>query len=225
VGMAALLHDIGKVAGESGAAPANSLGGQNLFGDYSMDSTEDSSFDKDLIGAKMLLETDGINVLPAITAFEHGMNYDLSGVHTKLYGKELNLISMMIRISNDYDKLRKESFFYEAGGPEKAYEMMMNDSGKKYHPDLLENFFSVLGLYPPGTLVELDTGEVGLVIQSSVFDIRRPQVEILYDNQGNRYANPQIANLVEKDRRGQYKRNIIKSIAPLEKMKMTEHYS
>ncbi|MBN1782135.1 hypothetical protein JW948_13465 [bacterium] len=224
VGMAALLHDVGKMADEAPVADTPKSLNDFSFGDFSSGLTGDDSFDQDLRGAKLLLETEGINTLAAITAFEHGMNYDQSGSFTKLYGKDLNLISMMIRISDFYDKLRKEPFFYEAGGPEKAYDMMMQESGKKFHPDLLENFFSVIGIFPPGTLVELDTGETGLVIQSSVFDIRRPQVEILYDNQGNRFRNPMIANLVEKDRRGQYKRSIVRSIAPLEKMKMQENF-
>ena len=174
-------------------------------------------------GAKLLLESDGISTLAAITAFEHGMNYDLSGPHTKIYGKHLNLISMMIAISDFYDKLRKQPFYYKSGGPEQAYDIMMKESGKKFHPDLLENFFSVIGVFPPGTLVELDTGEIGLVVQSSVFDIRRPQIEILYNNQGERYQTPQVVNLVEKDRRGQYKRSIVRSISPKEPLSMSEN--
>ena len=130
---------------------------------------------------------------------------------------------MMIAISDFYDKLRKQPFYYKSGGPEEAYELMMKESGKKFHPDLLENFFSVIGVFPPGTLVELDSGEIGLVVQSSVFDIRRPQVEILYNNQGERYQNPQIVNLVEKDRRGQYKRSIVRSISPREQLNMSEN--
>jgi len=223
VGMAALLHDAGSMTQNSG--DGTGLPSDFSFGDGSTELSGEHSFDQDVRGAKMLLETEGMSPLAAITAFEHSMNYDMKGPNTKVYGKDLNLISMMISISDYYDKLRKEPFYYEAGGPEKAYNMMMDESGKRFHPDLLENFFSVIGIFPPGTLVEIDTGEVGLVIQSSVFDIRRPQVEILYDAHGNRYENPQIVNLVEKDRMGKYKRSIVRSISPLEKMKISEHFA
>ncbi len=219
VGMAALLHDVGKMTADNtwtGTVASNV--NDFSFGDETPELDGVSSFDDDIRGAKLLLESEGINTLAAITAFEHNMNYDLSGPHTKIYGKHLNLISMMIAISDFYDKLRKQPFYYQAGGPEKAYDMMMAESGKKFHPDLLENFFSVIGVYPPGTLVELNTGDIALVIQSSVFDNRRPQVEILYDENGNKYMNPQIVNLTEKDRRGQYKRTIVRSISPMEKI-------
>ncbi|MBN2104806.1 hypothetical protein JW835_12260 [bacterium] len=226
VGMAALLHNAGSMVNDNtGGGLGASVAEGFSFDGGSSDMSSGHSFDQDVRGAKLLLETEGIGPLAAITAFEHSMNYDMSGSNTKLYGKQLNLISMMISISDYYDNLRKQPFYYESGGPEKAYDMMMAESGKKFHPDLLENFFSVIGIYPPGTLVEIDTGEIGLVIQSSVFDIRRPQVEILYDSQGTRYTSPHIINLVEKDRTGQYKRSIVRSISPREDMKISERFT
>ena len=89
----------------------------------------------------------------------------------------------------------------------------------------IKNFFSIIGLYPPGTLVELNTQEIALVIQASMFDIKRPQVEILYNKNGEKYKEPRIVNLMEKDKKGQFKRSIIKSIPPLEKFKIPDKYS
>jgi len=124
----------------------------------------------------------------------------------------------MIAISDYYDKLRKRPDFYEEGGPEKAYEEMNAMSGTYFQPDLLRNFFSVVGIYPPGTLVELDTHEIALVIQGNVMDIRRPQAEILYDSNGKKYDEPMIVNLIERDNRGQFTRSIVKSIS------MSDHF-
>ena len=152
--------------------------------------------------------------LAAIVAFEHNINYVGSGFQMKMYGKVLNLLSMMIAISDEYDKLRNKPEYYQEGGPEKAYEEMMELAGTRFHPDLLNNFFSIMGVFPPGVLVELTTKEVGLVIQPSVLDIRRPQVEILYDDEGNKYDEPYIVNLMEKDKNGVFKRSIVKTISP-----------
>ena len=71
-----------------------------------------------------------------------------------------------------------------------------------------------MGVYPPGVLVELTTKEVGLVIQPSVMDLRRPQVEILYDEEGEKYDEPYIVNLMEKDKNGVFKRSVVKTISP-----------
>lgn len=212
VGMAALLHDIGKLT-----EPLEEMNGEEKRSDEkSALKKEENQFLQDVKGAKILLDTEGIDVLPAIVAFEHNIHFDGSGGPKRLYGKDLNLISMMIAISDYYDKLRRKPSFYEGGGPEKAYKDMMELSGKRFHPDLLNNFFSVIGVYPPGILVELDTKEIGLVIQASIMDIKRPQIEILYDRNGEKLKEPFIANLAEKNNQGQYVRTIIKSITPLD---------
>ena len=221
IGMAAILHDIGKI---SVTEEDKEEGEKSSWEAYFNEEKERKRADQDVAGAKILLETEGVGVLPAITAFEHGMRYDMTGYPRKLYGKKLNLISMMIAISDYYDQMRKKPFYYEEGGPEKAYEEMMKFSGKHFHPDLLKNFFSIIGLYPPGTLVELDSHEIALVIQASMFDIKRPQVEILYDKFGEKYDEPRIMNLMEKNKKGQFKKSIVKSIPPLEKFSIPEKY-
>lgn len=220
MGMASLLHDVGKLAVTRDQLQALESKTRTEW----TPQDEKVAMTQDIAGAKILLETEGIPVLAAIVAFEHGMRYDLKGPQRKVYGKSLNLISMMLSISDAYDKLRRKPAYYEEGGPEKAYDEMMAESGKLFHPDLLENFFSAIGVFPPGTLVELDSGEVGLVIQSSMLDKRRPQVEIIYDSTGTRYPEPRIVNLVEKDKRGQYKRSIVRSIPPMGQFDIPEKY-
>jgi putative nucleotidyltransferase with HDIG domain len=215
VGMAALLHDVGKLAAK--------------IQDDEEDMSEEGVKKKvihDVLGAKMLLETDGISPLAAIVAFEHNIKYDMSGGGPKkLYGDELNFVSMMIAVSSYYDRLRKKPSYNLDGGPEKAYEDMMKMSGKDFHPDILNNFFSLVGIFPPGTLVELDNGEVALVVQTSLIDKKRPQVEILYAPGGDKYSDPKLVNLLEKDEKGKFKWTIVKSISPMDKFKVPENYT
>jgi HD-GYP domain-containing protein (c-di-GMP phosphodiesterase class II) len=221
MGMAALLHDIGKLSVSRDLLHELD---QKPRGEMTPEDDETLA-SQDIAGAKILLETEGISVLAAIVAFEHNIPYDQQGPPKKAYGKSLNLVSMMLAISDHYDKLRHSESFYEEGGPERAYEEMLEQSGKRFHPDLLENFFSVIGVYPPGTLVELDSGEIALVIQASMLDKKRPQVEIVYDSNGEKYKEPRIVNLIEKDRRGQYKRSIVRSISPMGKYSLPEKFS
>jgi HD-GYP domain-containing protein (c-di-GMP phosphodiesterase class II) len=221
MGMASLLHDIGKLGLPRDAINSLEAKSQN---ELTEEDRKQQVF-QDITGAKILLESEGIPVLAAIAAFEHNMRYDMQGPPRKIYGKSLNLVSMMLAISDYYDKLRRSPEYYKEGGPEKAYDEMMAESGKRFHPDLLENFFTVIGVFPPGTLVELDTGEIALVIQASMLDKKRPQVEIIYNSDGEKYQEPRIVNLVEKDRRGQYKRNITRSISPMGQFKLPDKYS
>jgi HD-GYP domain-containing protein (c-di-GMP phosphodiesterase class II) len=216
IGVASLLHDSGTLL-KGADAPKDTL--------EPTKEEQEKTAKLDVEGAKTLLDTEGVGALAAIVAFEHNMDYDMSGYPKKLYGKGLNLVSMMISISEYYDKLKRAEKYQKEGGAERIYEDMMALSGKKFHPDLLNNFFNLMGVYPPGTLVALDTKEVALVIQPSTLDIRRPQAEILYDTAGNKYKEPSIVNLMEKDKKGKFKRSIIKSVAPLDKMELPEKHT
>lgn len=218
LGMAALLHDIGKLS-------SNVPEGEEDSDDTSQEAMKKKA-QEDVKGAKILLETEGISPLAAIVAYEHNIKYDRSeGGPKKMYGEDLNLASMMIAISSYYDRLRMKPSYLLEGGPEKAYEEMMKMSGKDFHPDLLNNFFSLVGVFPPGTLVELDTKEVALVVQGSLIDKKRPQVEILYDPTGEKYNEPKVVNLLEKDEKGRFRWTIVKSISPMDKFKIPEKYS
>jgi HD-GYP domain-containing protein (c-di-GMP phosphodiesterase class II) len=215
VATSSLLHNIGSL-----------VKGDQDMGSLSVGSTGKlvSQSAADPSGAKILLETEDIGELAPIVAFEHSIPYSASGYPNKLYGHNLNLISMMVAIASRYDTLRRDPSYYENGGPEKVHYAMMQRSGKDFHPDLLKNFFAALGVYPPGTLVELDSMEIGLVIQGSILDIRRPQIEILYNNNGEKYKNPPIVNLLEKNKKGQFRWTIMKSISPLDRYKIPEKY-
>jgi HD-GYP domain-containing protein (c-di-GMP phosphodiesterase class II) len=221
MGIASLLHDIGKLGLPRDVIKSLEAKSQN---ELTEEDQKQQAF-LDITGAKIMLESEGIPVLAAIAAFEHNIRYDMQGPPKKIYGKSLNLVSMMLAISDYYDKLRRSPEYFKEGGPEKAYDEMMAESGKRFHPDLLENFFTVIGVFPPGTLVELDTGEIALVIQASMLDKKRPQIEIIYNADGEKYQEPSIVNLVEKDRRGQYKRSITRSISPMGQFKLPEKYS
>ena len=214
VATASLLHNIGTLVKREGMGPDVRKSAGSLKSQSSSDPW----------GAKILLETEDIGNLAPIVAFEHSIPYSMSRYPNKLYGNNLNLISMMVAISSRYDTLRRDHSYYEHEGPEKVHYAMMQKAGKDFHPDLLKNFFTALGVYPPGTLVELDSREIGLVLQGSILDIRRPQIGILYNSEGEKYHNPPIVNLLEKNNKGQFRWTIMKSISPLDKFKIPEKY-
>ena len=215
IGTAALLHDSGKLS-----IPADILRKREEL-------TED---EKEKIkrhpvnGAKILLETPGISPLAAIGAFEHHIGYNMEGYPKKAYNKESNLVSMMIAIADYYDALRSRRHYRQEMAPEKTYDEMSRLAGREFHPDLLSNFFVMIGVYPPGTLVELDTREIGIVVKESSLDIKRPQVEILYDEHGQKAGESHIVNLLAKDENGRHKRTIVKSIISSDKIKIPERY-
>jgi len=167
------------------------------------------------LGSKAIMRMQESSLLSAITAYECNMNYKLNTSCLKKHGSDLNLISMMITISCHYDSFRRNSAFYKENGAEKIFDKMMAEKGGVYQPDLLNNFFAVLGKYPPGTLVKLDSGEIALVIQASFLDLCRPKVEIIYNEEGEPLNDTESFCLIKKNRHGRFAKSIVQSINPV----------
>ncbi|MBN1783250.1 hypothetical protein JW948_19100 [bacterium] len=203
IAAAALLHNIGILSAEK----------REDFKDIDMsDSKEVEKIIHD--GVKILLNTDGIAPLAPLAAIEYAVSYSQGKQGNPIYKKGLNLISMIITISRYYDKLRTLPEYAVDQGLEKIYEKMLSMSDKQFHPDLLRNFFNIVGLYPPGTLVELETGEIAIVIRNSIVDIYRPTVEIIYDASGKQYSQSVTVNLLERNRQGKFQNSIKRSLGP-----------
>lgn len=205
IGIAGLLHDTGKLI----------ISGDILRKPKALDERDLEEMHKHPVdGARILLETAASNPIAAIAAFEHHVRLDQKGYPPRLFGGPMNPASMMISIADVYDALRSKRAYHEDMAPEKTYDEMTKLSGSGFDPKLLLNFFQVIGVYPPGTLVELDDRSIGIVLKESSTDITRPQIEILYDGAGKKMTSSPIVNLLEKDRATQkYKMSIVKSIA------------
>ncbi len=216
IGVAALLHDIGKLSVQTDIIQKTAALNQEEIKKIHEHPTD---------GAEILLEMPNVPLLAAITSFEHHMKYNAQGYPARLYGDKLNLASMMITIADVYDAMRSDRPYHEAFAAEKVYKEMMTLSGQMFNPVLLDAFFKRIGAYPPGTLVELENGAIGLVVKESIVNSGRPQVEILYNSKGAEEKEPYTINLLEKDAEtGSYKWTILKSIPLSDKHKIPDKY-
>ena len=206
IGIAGLLHDTGKLV----------LSGDLLRKRESLNKQDIEDIHRHPVdGAKLLIQSLEGNPLAAISAFEHHIRYDQTGYPQRLFGGPVNPASMLVTIADVYDALRSKRPYHEDMAPEKTYDEMMKFMGTNFDPKLLMNFFRIVGVFPPGTLVELDDHSIGIVLRESATDIRRPQIELLYGPDGSKMPSGSIVNLLEQDRAsGQFRRGIVKSLSP-----------
>ena len=149
--------------------------------------------------------------------FEHHLKYDLSGYPKLKSKKSVSLFGRILTIADVFDALTSPRIYRpRAFSPDHALSMMLEGSGKDFDPILLKVFINILGVYPIGTFLYLDTGEMGLVMDSPENgDKARPKVVLLKDDGQGGFKKDKIVNLAEKDpRTGLYKRNTKKSINP-----------
>lgn len=207
LGIAALLHDMGKLK-----VPEEILKKPGKLTSEEFELIKLHPAD----GAKILMNTPGISKLAYVVTFEHHIKYDLSGYPVVSREKGgLNLGSMLVRIADTYDAMRSNRYYAKEIPPEKTIKEMEESSGKEFEPVLLRKFIRLIGVYPPGTFVRLDTEEIGFVFQTNPSDPYRPRVKIVIDSNGSKIEKPQEINLEEKvPETGNFRRSIKESVDP-----------
>lgn len=213
LGMAALFHDIGKtripkeIINKSGKLTPEEwavVRSHPLFGaEIVMRMKEWGELATRMVGA----------------AFEHHLRYDLTGYPKLTRKKKVTLFGRIITIADFYDALVRprvyNRFPYVS---EKILGLMLERSGKDFDPSLVKVFINMIGVFPLGTLVLLNTNEMGIVteIQDDLEQIERPKVSLLYYRDGE-YRKGEVVDLRETDpATGDFKRSIVKTLDPNE---------
>jgi len=103
-----------------------------------------------------------------LAPFEHHLRYDLTGYPHSWRHKPVSLFGRILTIVDVFDAITSQRIYRpKAISPDQALSMMVENSGKDFDPILLKAFINMLGVYPVGTLVKLNTGEIGLVKENS----------------------------------------------------------
>ena len=96
----------------------------------------------------------------------------------------LNLGTMLCSISDVYDAMRSQRAYQGAYPTDRILAVLQKSDGLHFDQHLVRRFSQLMGLYPPGNMVRLDTGHVGVVIRTFAPDPRRPRVRVIIDAAG-----------------------------------------
>jgi hypothetical protein len=95
---------------------------------------------------------------------------------------------------------------------ERVRALMAARDSPAFQPVLLRRFINLVGLFPVGTLVRLNTEEIALVTREHPGDPFRPQVKILLDRRGDQLAEPFLVNTWEEGSRGDHTRAVVEAV-------------
>ena len=176
LGMAAVFHDIGK-----SCIPLAVLNKPAPFDDEEWVVVRRHP----VLGVKELLKLKGADALTARImqgAFEHHMNLDGSGYPDVDYPRGVSLNGRIVAIADCYDALTSARVHRRtADTPDATLRYILERAGKHYDPILAKLFANALGVYPVGTLCQLSSGELGVVMEGSPDPEQwdRPRVKVI----------------------------------------------
>jgi HD-GYP domain-containing protein (c-di-GMP phosphodiesterase class II) len=139
----------------------------------------------------ILRETVGLPAeLPGLAALHHE-RHDGSGYMNGLKGLEIGLFGSIAGLVDVFDALTHPRPYAEAIAPSNALSMLYGWRDTQFDRPLVEQFIQCIGIYPVGALVELNSGDVGIVIAQNLVRRLQPRVMLVIDAKGSR-RNPQL---------------------------------
>jgi HD-GYP domain-containing protein (c-di-GMP phosphodiesterase class II) len=211
LGMAALFHDIGK-----SRVPAEII---NKPGGLSDDEWRLIAAHP-WLGALALFQTRGQQELPyraMLVAHEHHMKLDLTGYPRPIRPRSLGIFSKIVAVADGFDAATsRRSYQTTPMTPAQVMAEMRDNPRRGMDPVVVKAFINLTGIYPVGTLVVLDTFELGIVHAVSPIPemLSRPIVRVVSDSKGGLLHPGHLVDLAEQSTEGAYLRTIIKTENP-----------
>jgi HD-GYP domain-containing protein (c-di-GMP phosphodiesterase class II) len=153
-----------------------------------------------LLGAEILKATPGIPPRLLELAILHHERQDGTGYPRGLKGEQIGLYGSMAAIADTFDALTALRPYAEPLSPSSALSYLYKERGAGFHGDLVEQFIQCVGVFPVGSVVELNSGEVGIVITQNLVRRLKPRVMVVLDAKGHPMRPHKILDL-EKDQK------------------------
>lgn len=211
LGLAALLHDMGKTR-----VPMDVLHKSESLDEMEWRAITSHPW----MGALTLFQLKGQGDLPyrAINvAHEHHMKCDLSGYPRPVRPRSLAIASRIVAVADGYDAATTRRSYQTTPYPPSAVLQEMRDNPRRgLDPLVVKAFMALLGVYPPGTLVVLDTYELAVVRSPNPSPelVSRPRALVISDALGNLMSPALDVDLAARSADGQFARTIIKTADP-----------
>ena len=211
LGMAALFHDIGK-----SRVPSEVINKSDGL-------TEDEwrlVAAHPWMGALSLFQLRGQQEFPyraMVVAHEHHMKLDLTGYPRTIRPRTMSMFSKIVAVADGFDAATSRRSYQTTPLTPAQVLMEMRDNPRRgMDPVVVKAFINLTGIYPAGTLVVLDTFEIGIVHSVNTIPemLSRPIVRVISDAQGNLQHPGTLVDLAEQQQDGVFLRTIIKTENP-----------
>jgi putative nucleotidyltransferase with HDIG domain len=182
VGMGALFHDIGKI---------------KIPSQITRKKTPLTSPELNLL---KMHPRYGIELVDLIAVFpssakvvieQHHEYADGTGYPSGLKGENIHPFSKIVTVTNEFDNLCHPVDEAKARTPHHALSFMFTHMKAKFHHETLAVFIKLMGIYPPGTIVQLSDGRLGIVMSSHAASMTQPEV-LIYDPEVPRLEAPLV---------------------------------
>lgn len=182
IGMAGLLHDIGKMA-----MPTEVLDKPGALDAGEMQIIRNHPVE----GHALLVDSPEITALALDVCLHHHERIDGNGYPFGIRGEDLSIYARMGAICDVYDAVTSNRPYKTAWSPSEALAKMLEWEGH-FDPEVLDAFITSIGILPLGALVRLKSSRLGLVVAGNDHEPTLPVVRAFYDIPGQRFVDREL---------------------------------
>lgn len=185
-GIGGLLHDTGKAL-----IPDHILNKPGRLTDEEFDVVRRHPKD----GYDMLVRSGGIGAIPLDITLHHHERRDGSGYPDGQGEQEIGELAQMAAIVDVYDAITADRCYHKGMPAAEALRKMYEWSKFHFNPVLTQEFMRCVGIYPVGTLVLLESGRLGVVVEPHETSLLTPKVNVFYSTKSQAYIKPETVDL------------------------------
>jgi putative nucleotidyltransferase with HDIG domain len=193
IGLAGLLHDIGKAK-----IPIEILNKPGALNDQERDQIRQHP----ALGRNLLMTSASTEHYTIDVAYSHHERVDGTGYPRGLQAHQIPYYAKLVALVDTYDAITSSRVYDTGRASMAALDIIYNSRNKHFDADLTLEFIRCIGVYPPGSIVQLTNGEVGVVVESNKSSKLRPKVVLVKDRnkewQGKRTIDLNLNPLDEK---------------------------
>jgi putative nucleotidyltransferase with HDIG domain len=185
-GIGGMVHDVGKMQ-----TPDRILNKPGKLTDE-----EFSVMRHHVVASREILEiTPNISQTALQVAAQHHERCDGSGYPHHLKGDEISPVGQMAAIIDVYDAITSDRVYHKGMPPTEALRKLFEWSRFHFKPELVHAFAKVVGIYPVGALVRLESGRLAVVVEHRQSNVLHPLVRVMFDARRNHYLKPEDVDL------------------------------
>lgn len=186
LGLGALLHDIGKMC-----VPLEILNKPGKLTDEEFEIMKSHPFK----GYELLQKDENISNEVMTIVKSHHERLNGAGYPDKLTDKSISYFTKIVSITDVYDAITSDRVYHDGMTPHDAMQRLYEWMPDNFDQELIQRFIRTLGIYPIGSVVELKTGHIGLVVKLNESHRLKPVVMLIMNREREFYPRRKLVNL------------------------------
>ncbi len=150
------------------------------------------------LGVEILEQSDDISERTLQVVATHHERFDGSGYPRHLVSDQIPLLGRIAGIVDSYDAMTSMRPYASTMTPAEALGFLFERRDRDFQAQLVDEFIQAVGIYPSGTVVELSTKEIGVIISHDFTNRLRPHIASVVDAGGRRYCESKLINLADR---------------------------